>query len=291
VPAVAAGVRVAAQGQPLLLKCKPVSSATSRVSVHKIRILSGMWNRPRSIRTRVSSTKNGILRSPERRQRAELTQSAAPTEAYRRPRPCRGPAKLRKSLALSDGSDKCATETELVGWGGSNHKEGQNVFFCRALVEYELSIYRQKYRLGRDASGGAGGGACARTEAPANSRKDRDNVATPNLTTIPFPRARRRLAVTRVTGIRAVLRHAAHGPLRARFPPIRHVEAVGATQVKRSPMELCKPAISLRLDSARSRHVVRFRAGPAGGLLDAAMPSLRAVPATTSSTVSSVYRV
>ena len=145
-PAVAAGVRVAAQGQPLLLKCKPVSSATSRVSVHKIRILSGMWNRPRSIRTRVSSTKNGILRSPERRQRAELTQSAAPTEAYRRPRPCRGPAKLRKSLALSDGSDKCATETELVGWGGSNHKEGQNVFFCRALVEYELSIYRQKYR-------------------------------------------------------------------------------------------------------------------------------------------------
>ena len=107
-------------------------------SVHKIRILSGMWNRPRSIRTRVSSTKNGILRSPERRQRAELTQSAAPTEAYRRPRPCRGPAKLRKSLALSDGSDKCATETELVGWGGSNHKEGQNVFFCRALVEYEL---------------------------------------------------------------------------------------------------------------------------------------------------------
>jgi hypothetical protein len=34
----------------------------------------------------------------------------------------------------------------LVGWGGSNHKEGQNVFFCRALVEYELSIYRQKYR-------------------------------------------------------------------------------------------------------------------------------------------------
>ena len=115
-PAVAAGVRVAAQGQPLLLKCKPVSSATSRVSVHKIRILSGMWNRPRSIRTRVSSTKNGILRSPERRQRAELTQSAAPTEAYRRPRPCRGPAKLRKSLALSDGSDKCATETELVGW-------------------------------------------------------------------------------------------------------------------------------------------------------------------------------
>ena len=143
----------------------------------------------------------------------------------------------------------------------------------------------------RDASGGAGGGACARTEAPANSRKDRDNVATPNLTTIPFPRARRRLAVTRVTGIRAVLRHAAHGPLRARFPAIRHVETVGATQVKRSPMELCKPAISLRLDSARSRHVVRFRAGPAGGLLDAAMPSLRAVPATTSSTVSSVYRV
>ena len=79
-----------------------------------------------------------------------------------------------------------------------------------------------------------------------------------------------------------MLRHAAHGPLRARFPPIRHVEAVGATQVKRSPMELCKPAISLRLDSARSRHVVRFPAGPAGGLLDAAMPSLRAVPATTS---------
>ena len=64
----------------------------AEVSVHKIRILSGMWNRPRSIRTRVSSTKNGILRSPERRQRAELTQSAAPTEAYRRPRPCRGPA-------------------------------------------------------------------------------------------------------------------------------------------------------------------------------------------------------
>jgi hypothetical protein len=66
--------------------------------------------------------------------------------------------------------------------------------------------------VGRDASGGAGGGACAWTEAPANSSKDRDNVATPNLTIIPFPRAKRRLAVTRVTGIRAVLRHAAHGP-------------------------------------------------------------------------------
>jgi Metallo-beta-lactamase superfamily len=37
-------------------------------------------------------------------------------------------------------------ETALAGWDGSNHKEGQNVFFCRALVEYELSIYRQKYR-------------------------------------------------------------------------------------------------------------------------------------------------
>ena len=36
--------------------------------------------------------------------------------------------------------------------------------------------------VGRDASGGAGGGACAWTQAPANSRKDRDNVATPNLT-------------------------------------------------------------------------------------------------------------
>jgi hypothetical protein len=66
--------------------------------------------------------------------------------------------------------------------------------------------------VGRDASGGAGGGACAWTKAPANSRKDRDNVATPNLTIIPFPRAKRRLAATRVTGIRAVLRHAAHGP-------------------------------------------------------------------------------
>ena len=104
--------------------------------------------------------------------------------------------------------------------------------------------------VGRDASGGAGGGACAWTEAPANSRKDRDNVATPNLTIIPFTRAKRRLAVTRVTGIRAVLRHAAHGPPRARFPAIRHVETVGAAQVKCSPMELCKPAISLRLDSA-----------------------------------------
>jgi hypothetical protein len=41
--------------------------------------------------------------------------------------------------------------------------------------------------------------------------RNRDNVATPNLTIIPFPRAKRRLAVTRVTGIRAVLRHAAHG--------------------------------------------------------------------------------
>jgi hypothetical protein len=43
---------------------------------------------------------------------------------------------LRKYLALSDGSETCATETALVGWGGSSHKGRQYAFVCRYLVEY-----------------------------------------------------------------------------------------------------------------------------------------------------------
>jgi hypothetical protein len=109
-----------------------------------------MSNRSRSIRTRVPSTKNRILKSPERRQRAEFAQvGGADGNLSAIATPFGGPAKLRKYLALSDGSDTCATENALVGWGGSGHKGMQYAFSCWHLVECGFSMYRQKYRHSR----------------------------------------------------------------------------------------------------------------------------------------------
>ena len=56
-------------------------------------------------------------------------------------------------------------------WRGAIPAAWRNQF----IKEYAISD------AGRDASGGACGAVCAWTEAPTNSRKERENAATPNL--------------------------------------------------------------------------------------------------------------
>ena len=79
--------------------------------------------------------------------------------------------------ARSAGSGRGSGGVDRWRWPGAIPAAWRNQF----IKEYAIPD------AGRDASGGAGGGVCAWTEAPTNSRKERENVTTPTLTISPFP--------------------------------------------------------------------------------------------------------